>query len=51
MIYLISRPFTWLFKIVKGAVKAPFKAVVGVRDHRGRKNAKIAAQAVKRGDL
>ena len=47
MIYLLTRPIAWLFKVLMMVVKSPFKAVGAVRDHRMRKNVKVAAQAVR----
>jgi hypothetical protein len=47
MIFLLTRPFVLLFKLLKAIVKAPFKAVSAQRDRKARKNAKFAAAAVK----
>ena len=45
--WLITRPFVYLFKLLKTIVKAPFKAVRAKRNHTTRKNATLAATAVK----
>jgi len=47
VIFLITRPFVWLFKLLKAVVTAPFKAIRASRDRKARKNAKFAAKAVK----
>ena len=47
MIFLITRPFVWLFKMLKAIVTAPFKALRRRRDRKARKDAKFAAKAVK----
>jgi hypothetical protein len=47
VIFLITRPFVWLFKFLKAIVTAPFKALRSRRDRKARKNAKFAAKAVK----
>lgn len=47
MLFLITRPFVYLFKLLKTIVKAPFKFVGAIRYHNTRKNAKLAARAIK----
>lgn len=47
MIYLITRPFVWLVKLVKTVVTAPFKMLRAKSNRKARKNAKFAARAVK----
>ena len=47
MIFLITRPFVWLFKLLKAIVTAPVRMAHASRDRKARKNAKFAAQAVK----
>jgi len=47
LIYLITRPIAWLFALLLFIVTLPWKLVTALRDHRSRKNTKIAAQAVK----
>ncbi len=47
MIFLLTRPFVWLVKLVKSIVTAPFRMLRANRDRRARKNAKFAAKAVK----
>ena len=47
MIFLITRPFVWLAKLLKAIVTAPLKLFRGNRNRKTRKNAKVAAKAVK----
>jgi hypothetical protein len=47
LIYLLTRPFAWLFALLLFIVTLPWKFATGIRDHRARKNTKVAAQAVK----
>jgi hypothetical protein len=47
VIFLITRPFVWLFKLLKSIVTAPFRMLRARRDRKARKDAKFAAQAVK----
>jgi hypothetical protein len=47
MIYLTTRPITWLIKMVRMVLSAPFKAVGRRRNRRARKDAKFAAQAIR----
>ena len=47
MIYLLTRPIAWLFKILTMIVKSPFRLVGAIRNHRMRKNVKVAAKAVR----
>lgn len=47
MIFLLTRPFVWLIKLLKSIVTAPLKMLRANRDRRARKNAKFAARAVK----
>ena len=48
MIFLITRPFVWLVKLLKAIVTAPAKLFRGRRNAKVRKNAKFAAKAVKK---
>jgi hypothetical protein len=47
VIFLLTRPFVWLVKLVMAIVTAPLKLLRSNRDRRARKNAKFAAKAVK----
>ncbi len=47
MIYLLTRPIAWLFKILTMIVKSPFRLVGAIRNHRMRKNVKLAAQVAR----
>ena len=47
MIYLLTRPITWLVAIVLMIVRAPFKAVSHRRNRRARKEAHFAAQTIR----
>jgi hypothetical protein len=47
LIYLLTRPITWLIKTVRMIVRAPFRAVSRRRNRRARKDARFAAQAVR----
>lgn len=47
MIYLITRPFVWLVKLLKAIVTAPVRMLHARRDRKARKNAKFAAKAAK----
>ena len=47
MIYLLTRPIAWLFKILMAIVKAPYKLTLAMRNHRMRKNVKMAAQVAR----
>ena len=47
MIYLLTRPIAWVFSILVMVAKSPFKLVSAVRNHRMRKNAKMAAQVAR----
>ncbi len=47
MIYLLTRPIAWLFAILLIAVKSPFRLAGAVRNHRMRKNVKLAAHAAR----
>lgn len=47
MIYLITRPITWLIKTIKMVVGAPFRTLRARRNRRARKDAKFAAQAIR----
>jgi hypothetical protein len=48
VIYLLTRPIAWAFKLVMWIVTRPAAIVRSIRDHRMRKNVKVAAQAAKR---
>jgi hypothetical protein len=47
LLYLITRPFAWLLKLLTTIVKSPFKLMASIRDRRARKNAKFAAKAIR----
>jgi len=47
VIYLLTRPIAWLFKLLVTIVKSPAKAGIAVRDHRTRKRIKEAAKLAK----
>ena len=47
MIYLLTRPIAWLFKLVMTIVKAPYKMSLAARNRRMRKNVKLAAQVAR----
>jgi hypothetical protein len=47
LIYLLTRPFAWLFALVLLIVTLPMKLVMAVQNHRMRKNAKFAAKHAK----
>jgi hypothetical protein len=47
MIYLLTRPIAWLFKILMMVLRSPFTLVAAIRNHRMRKNVKVAARAVR----
>lgn len=47
MIYLLTRPIAWLFKILMMVVRSPYKLTLAIRNHRMRKNVKVAAKAVR----
>ena len=48
MIYLLTRPIAWVFKLVMWIVTRPAALMRSIRDHRVRKDVKVAAQAAKR---
>ena len=45
--YLLSRPFVWLFKLLKKIVLLPAQIFQSVRDRRMRKNVKQMVKANK----
>jgi hypothetical protein len=47
MIYLLTRPFAWVFALLVFIVTLPVRIVTSIRDHRARKNAKFAAKTLK----
>jgi hypothetical protein len=47
LIYLLTRPIAWVLAILVMVVKSPFKLAGAVRNHRMRKNAKLAAQVAR----
>jgi hypothetical protein len=48
VIYLATRPFVLLGKLVKGILMLPMRLVRAVRDHRERKRIKVLAKDAKR---